>query len=97
MNYEGLAMVPRNKRPSLDELDGYQPRYDPDMDYSAYMRELAMWLSDYRRDEENDRLDKGRTPLMGHEDAVEQRHTGYDPSNFDIHEVAFRSKTRPLH
>ena len=94
---EGLGSIPRDKRPSLEDLEKYETRYEPDTDYSAYMMELGMWISDFRRDEESERLDKqGRTPLMGHEDDHEKRN-GYDPTGFKLEEVAYRIKSRPLH
>jgi hypothetical protein len=95
--------VPRDKRPSLRELEDYtESRYGPDTDYSAYRRELSIWLNDYNRDEEAKRLEQstGRTPLYGHGDAEDehQQRFGYEEDpHLDLDEVTRTIKKRPLH
>lgn len=99
MTMESLAIIPRNKRPSHEDLDGYtESRYEHDTDYTSYRNELALWVRDYQRDEEQERLEQqGRTPLAGHyDDQHEQRH-GYDPADFDLKAVASKIKSTPLH
>lgn len=92
-------MVPREERPSIDELEETtESRYPPEIDYTPYRRELAIWLHDYRRDEELKRSEQQRTLLPGHQaaDLHEQRY-GYTPDSFDLEKVAADSKQRPLH
>jgi hypothetical protein len=68
-----------------------ESRYEPDPDFVQYRRELALWLHDYRRDQERARSE--RTPLLGH-DAWEARN-GYDPQSFDIMDIRTKIAQRP--
>lgn len=96
MNREGLASVPRDKRPSLDELEGYtESRYEPDTDYSAYRRELAVWLHDWHRDQELERVEGKSQPLYADDEAYGQAN-GYDKDKF-LEKAVRTIKSRPMH
>jgi hypothetical protein len=101
MNDEGMAYVPRDERPTLEDLEGYtESRFPADMDYSAYRLEKAFWLHDWRREQELKRQDEGgRTPLLGHEpeDVEAQRRTGYDVDTFFLERKLDTMRSRPQH
>ena len=95
-------MVPRDKRPEPEDLDGYERQHDYDPDYTLYRRERADWMFDYRRDEEEkrDRESKGRTPLYVDEeyaDIVQGGRCGFDRETFNLDSVVRTIKARPQH
>lgn len=94
MDSEALSYVPREERPSLEDLEGYtESRFDPDPDYTLYLKELHVWLHDWRREQEQKRQD-GKELLPLHGDP-EQR-TGYDEATF-FDDVKKKIKSRGLH
>lgn len=102
MTEEGLASVPRDKRPTLEDLEGYtESRYPAGTDYSAYREELMVWLSDYRRDEEENRERNNEhpdsTPLYVEDARIGNPRSGYDPASFNLAEARSTIESRPLH
>jgi len=99
---EAFQTVPRKDRPSVEELENYVRRSEPDLDYSAYRRESWDWLTDYRREEEEKREQQasGRQRLPGHETneyLVNGGRRGFNPDDFDMDEIVRVVKSRPQH
>jgi hypothetical protein len=101
MTNEGWQMIPRDKRPLPEELDGYERKYEYDPDYVMYRPEQAAYLYDYRREEEQKReRDSGKgTPLYPDEDnpQIIGGRRGFDPDTFDLNRAVSTSKSRPQH
>lgn len=84
MQDESLSIVPRDERPVPDELTNYKSVYpDGDPQYDNVRPQLAAWLYDYRRKQDEDRgKEDGREPFE--DDAVVQGgRSGYDPESFE--------------
>lgn len=90
-----MASVPREERPTPEDLEGYtESKYEPDPDLSLYMHERHIWLYDWRRAQEEKR-DSGREPLALHGDP--EQSTGYDKNEFFLRKAVNSIRSRPLH
>lgn len=95
---EALAQIPREKWPSFEELERItESRYESDPDYVHHRNEIAIWISDYWRDEEKKRKSAdGSQPMLGHEtmgDSV----GGFEEENFNIGLLKEAIRRNPLH
>lgn len=79
-------MIAEEKRPTIEELDGYVRRYDEDEDYTGLELELLAWLSDHRKDEALAAKSKtGIVPM--YDERARRGYAELTAENFSLEEV----------
>ena len=93
-------MIPREERPTVQDLESYTQVYDgnDEQDYDGLnggpnvRDQLAQWLYDYRRRQDEERARKGDKKLLYKEDSTLSR-ANREGSDFDAIQEAIRASS----